>query len=1476
MSTRAIYKFSLALLFSLVLAFLLMFVLDGLPATSVEGAALAANGRLETPGEEPGGQLPASSPPKAPCPGGPTIDGILLDECFVENFTVGGDNKSITVWYTKVQSNATRIVDGNPMALTHWITTDAQAQQIAAWGRQAWERYHEVFGRHPYDTGCGDNINVRIEDGPNWSGIAYWYNPCWIGIDAPMVRNGGGQWTVYHEFQHYMQRAYDSGCFAQMGPGYPGNAEYVEGYADVAADGVDAVLDSIGFANAVGNYNPAASFFDKSYGDVYLKYYIEQVGSLWTPADPHHHMDAIRDHYLECDVQDDLYVWDTLIPTLRPGLSEEKLFLNFFAANWAKDWADPVTQPELVYTDDDGNPYGSIALAQNVALAGGSQNWNGQTTPDDWAGLYYQVRPQAGCDYVTLAVDGAAGARLGINLMAADTTPPTSVSRAAWMGEDLTRTFGGAGVHNRVVAAVNAFDSQGNYDVTFTCVTPTLDILEPKQTHFVLVGSPASPISFLARFKVTSAGTPVRGLPATSFSAEAEGDPVAIVPGSFQEVGEEYWVVMTPPVKPDGTTFVDLRICLDTAICDTESDALLYVAPGNTDFALVFDASGSMNTEDVIGEGQRVENARKAGTVLADSLKNGDRIAVTDFSAHDNPPGCGLPAGDGNCELDLQTYLARTDVTVPNTINDAKAAIGLISGREWTPIGAALVDAKDKLQAAPYSLSPKHVILLSDGLENVNPLYNDVRDELVASGVVIDTIAFSGEADQALMARIAADTNGTYRFVPTTTPGVMVTAGATQLDKLLSLGVPSEVISRLTAAFLPGPLGLDDVYDYYETKGQDAARLFNSNQIAVPYSEWREVHQFVDGSVTELRLVVASKQFDSEKCEGSSRSVQVLPPGANPEQGWIPISPPSISNPPPPTWDIRNSGYDDVVIIPNPAVGSWGVRAQYFSLVCITGEADRRAPDLVAAQAGFDFMLNGSVQSDIRLQGRFLAPIVNNQGRAGDKVPIVATLLTRAGALPGSTVVAAIEKPGAIHFLLLRDDGQHSDGAAGDGIYGAYYSQTDVGGTYNVRLIASAHDPGTGQLITREWLGAFWIERPEAQDGDADGMPDIWEQHCGPDTNRNDAQDDPDHDGLTNIEEFHLGTLPCDPDTDHGGERDGSEVANGRDPLDPADDLCSPLGHINAHALNQGISIAWPRPGSFTSMALFVSTVPGQLGQSLDMGVSGRYTLTNLINEQTYYLTLAGANGLAQCDYSDPIPVTPKADPDAPSGAILINNGAPTTKSKNVTLYIGAADDPLPGVPQGASSSIEGSLPRANNTVSGVVEMKVSNHPFLSGAVWEPFVSRKPWKLGDSPSAVHQVFAQFRDAAGNESFIVSDDILVLTPTAITLASFEASASESEVRLAWETAAEIDNEGFNVWRAEAADGEYTRLNPSLIPAEGDPDTGASYEYVDSDVVKGMAYYYKLEDVDLHGVSTFHGPVSATAGPIHPLYLPLIVK
>ena len=106
------------------------------------------------------------------------------------------------------------------------------------------------------------------------------------------------------------------------------------------------------------------------------------------------------------------------------------------------------------------------------------------------------------------------------------------------------------------------------------------------------------------------------------------------------------------------------------------------------------------------------------------------------------------------------------------------------------------------------------------------------------------------------------------------------------------------------------------------------------------------------------------------------------------------------------------------------------------------------------------------------------------------------------------------------------------------------------------------------------------------------------------------------------------------------------------------------------------------------------------------------------------------------------------------------------------------------------------------------------------------------------------------------------------PTAIRLLSFTATPGNGTVTLVWETATEIDNLGFNLYRSEALDGDYVPLNQTLIPSQVPPGspTGATYTWVDEDVSSGLTYYYELEDIDVYGNSTRHGPVSAIAVPL----------
>jgi len=103
-----------------------------------------------------------------------------------------------------------------------------------------------------------------------------------------------------------------------------------------------------------------------------------------------------------------------------------------------------------------------------------------------------------------------------------------------------------------------------------------------------------------------------------------------------------------------------------------------------------------------------------------------------------------------------------------------------------------------------------------------------------------------------------------------------------------------------------------------------------------------------------------------------------------------------------------------------------------------------------------------------------------------------------------------------------------------------------------------------------------------------------------------------------------------------------------------------------------------------------------------------------------------------------------------------------------------------------------------------------------------------------------------------------------SPTLISLASLTATAQANQVSLAWTTGSETDTTGFNVWRATQADGAFAKVNAALLPATGTDIGGGSYTWTDTSVTAGQTYFYKLEDVDTHGNTSFHGPVSAKVG------------
>ncbi len=108
--------------------------------------------------------------------------------------------------------------------------------------------------------------------------------------------------------------------------------------------------------------------------------------------------------------------------------------------------------------------------------------------------------------------------------------------------------------------------------------------------------------------------------------------------------------------------------------------------------------------------------------------------------------------------------------------------------------------------------------------------------------------------------------------------------------------------------------------------------------------------------------------------------------------------------------------------------------------------------------------------------------------------------------------------------------------------------------------------------------------------------------------------------------------------------------------------------------------------------------------------------------------------------------------------------------------------------------------------------------------------------------------------------IGADDVAVAT--AVELTSFEAHPQDSAIELSWETASELDNLGFHLYRAMTAGGRYERITTYLIPGLGSSPSGARYHFVDRGLVNGETYFYQLEDIETTGKTERHGPVAAT--------------
>ncbi|MFT3917145.1 MAG: GDSL-type esterase/lipase family protein [Anaeromyxobacteraceae bacterium] len=177
--------------------------------------------------------------------------------------------------------------------------------------------------------------------------------------------------------------------------------------------------------------------------------------------------------------------------------------------------------------------------------------------------------------------------------------------------------------------------------------------------------------------------------------------------------------------------------------------------------------------------------------------------------------------------------------------------------------------------------------------------------------------------------------------------------------------------------------------------------------------------------------------------------------------------------------------------------------------------------------------------------------------------------------------------------------------------------------------------------------------------------------------------------------------------------------------------------------------------------------------------------------------------------------VTGAVDDQAPAGTVVVNGGAPATRSTAVTLTLAASDA------QGA-----------------VAQMRFSN----TGTSWstaQAYATTKAWTLA-SGSGTKTVYAQFSDAAGNWSPSASDTI-VLDTTAPTISGVSATGIlATSATLAWTTNEPATSQVE--YGPTTSYGLLTPLDPSLV---------ASHRLVLTGLKASTTCYYRVRSMDAAG-------------------------
>ncbi|KAA3598372.1 MAG: T9SS C-terminal target domain-containing protein [Calditrichaeota bacterium] len=190
--------------------------------------------------------------------------------------------------------------------------------------------------------------------------------------------------------------------------------------------------------------------------------------------------------------------------------------------------------------------------------------------------------------------------------------------------------------------------------------------------------------------------------------------------------------------------------------------------------------------------------------------------------------------------------------------------------------------------------------------------------------------------------------------------------------------------------------------------------------------------------------------------------------------------------------------------------------------------------------------------------------------------------------------------------------------------------------------------------------------------------------------------------------------------------------------------------------------------------------------------------------------------------------------------------------------------------------------------VAGIAESNISNYRWVitnSGVVFTSAEVRIKISLiiNAGITNINSLVIYRRPVAGTGAFTalvttVDGDELVGTtntfsefvlasndnPLAVELSDFSVTSFNGVAQLSWKTESETENAGFEVYKSNSEDGEFTKIasyeTHSELKGAGNSTQDNFYQFIDRNVDLGKVYWYQIADVEFDGTRKLHNKLS----------------